>query len=31
VMTDQAAFDSWLGEYVRTFAREALRRVRTRS
>ena len=31
VMTDQAEFDAWLGEYVRTFAREALRRVRARS
>lgn len=27
VMTDQVAFEAWLGEYVRTFTREALRRI----
>ncbi|MEJ3651939.1 DUF6092 family protein [Actinomycetes bacterium KLBMP 9759] len=31
VMTDQAAFDAWLGEYVRTFTAEALRRARANS
>ncbi|WP_232665187.1 DUF6092 family protein [Pseudonocardia sp. TRM90224] len=29
VMTDQVAFDAWLGEYVRTFTGEALRRTRS--
>lgn len=31
VMTDQAAFDAWLGEYVRSFTREALRRAGARA
>lgn len=31
VMTDQVAFEAWLGEYVRTFTLEALRRVSTQS